>query len=70
MFNTVNEGDRDTGLNTTNPGQLGLGSSRPESSRPGQVGLYNLIIDAAHVSFYSCIIVIIIIAVYCMGVFA
>ena len=39
----------------TNPGQLGLGSSRPESARPGQLGLCNLIIEAAHVSFYSCV---------------
>ena len=25
--------------NILNPGQVGLGSSRPESTRPGQVGL-------------------------------
>ena len=40
----------------TNPGLLlGLGSSRPESTQPGQLGLFNLIKEAAYLSvLYNC----------------
>ena len=43
--------------NIMNPGQLGLWFSRPESTRPDQLGLCrcNLIIEAAQFSFYSCV---------------
>ena len=38
-----------------NLGQLGLGSSRPESTRPGLLGLCNMTIEAVHViSLYNC----------------
>ena len=38
-----------------NPYQLGIGSSRPESIWPGQLGLCDLVIEAAHIdSLYDC----------------
>ena len=43
---------KDRYLVLMNPGQLGLGSSQPESTRPGQLGLCNLIIETAHVVIY------------------
>ena len=38
----------------TRPGQLGLGSCRPESTQPGQLGLCYLILLAHVVSLFNC----------------
>ena len=40
-------------LFSTNPGQVGLGSSRPESTRPGQLGR----VKSALYIRYSCVLV-------------
>ena len=49
--------DKSRYLSLPNPGQLGLGSNRPESIRSGQLGLCNWIIEAVRVIFYNCVVI-------------